>query len=460
MAYELYEVLDTVRMTESENFDIRAVTLGISLLDCASSHAGHVSSRACEKIRRVAGHHVAVSEEVESLFGVSIANKRVAVTPVSLIAAGLDARGYVRLAAALDGAAADIGVDFLAGFSALVERGMTRGDLAFMEALPEALASTRHLCASVNCASTSAGINADAVLRMGRVIREAAGRTADSDSSACTRLVTFCNAVADNPFIAGAFHGPACGEAVLNVGISGPGVVLRAVRDLQETRDLATVCEAVKRTAFKITRAGELIGRQVAERLAKRAGVQVVFGIVDVSLAPTPVTGDSVGEILMAMGLEEIGSPGTTAALAMLTDSVKKGGTMASSRTGGLSGAFIPVSEDATLARAAERGHLGLEKLEAMTAVCSVGLDMIALPGDTPAETLAGIMLDEFAIGMMNNKTTACRLIPVAGKGAGDYAEWGGLLGRAPVIEPRASACARLVRRGGQIPAPVRSLTN
>ena len=337
---------------------------------------------------------------------------------------------------------------------------MTQGDIAYMEALPEALASTRHLCASVNCASTSAGINTDAVLRMAHVIREAAVRTADSDSSACARLVTFCNAVADNPFIAGAFHGPACGEAVLNVGISGPGVVLRAVRDLQETRDLAALCEAVKRTAFKITRAGELIGRQVAERLAQRSGVQVGFGIVDLSLAPTPAAGDSVGEILAAMGLDEIGAPGTTAALAMLTDSVKKGGPMASSRTGGLSGAFIPVSEDSTLARAAELGHLGLEKPEAMTAVCSVGLDMIALPGNTPAETLAGIMLDEFAIGMMNNKTTACRLIPVAGKAVGDYAEWGGLLGRAPVIEPRASACARLVRRGGQIPAPVRSLTN
>ncbi len=460
MAYELHEVLDTVRMTESEHFDIRTVTLGVSLLDCANASAAVVCRKAYDKIRRTAAHQVHVAEEVEALYGIRIANRRVAVTPVTLVGGSFGAKDFIHFAHALDSAARDIGIDFLAGFSAFVARGMHNADHAYMEALPEALASTRHLCASVNCASTSAGINVDAVMRVSNVLLEAAHRTADTDSSGCTRTVTFCNAVPDNPFIAGAFHGPSLGEVVLNVGISGPGVILRAVRDLPVSSDIAAVCETVKRTAFKITRAGELIGRQVARRLRARSGVPVDFGIVDLSLAPTPQERDSVGAILLAMGLEELGAPGTTAALAMLTDSVKKGGTMASSRTGGLSGAFIPVSEDIALASAVGSGQLSLAKLEAMTAVCSVGLDMVALPGDTSPEHLAGIMLDEFAIGMMNNKTTACRLIPVVGKSAGDIAHWGGLLGSAPVMALPHAASRVLVRRGGSVPAPMRSLTN
>ena len=460
MAYELHEVLDTVRMTASEHFDIRTVTLGVSLLDCSNASPEVVSQNAYEKVLHTAAHQVHVADEIESLYGIRIANRRVAVTPVTLMGGSFEAGDFIRLANSLDAAANEIGIDFLAGFSALVSRGMHKADHAYMEALPEALASTRHLCASVNCASTTAGINVDAVVRMSHVLRQTAERTAGTDSSGCTRLVTFCNAVPDNPFIAGAFHGPSLGEAVLNVGISGPGVVLRAVRDLPLTGDLSSVCEEVKRTAFKITRAGELIGRQVARRLQARSGVPISFGIVDLSLAPTPQERDSVGAILLAMGLEEVGAPGTTAALAMLTDSIKKGGTMASSRTGGLSGAFIPVSEDSVLARAMDSGQLSMAKLEAMTAVCSVGLDMIALPGDTSTDYLAGIMLDEFAIGMMNNKTTACRLIPVAGKSAGDFAHWGGLLGSAPIVAVPEAPSHALVKRGGHIPAPIRSLTN
>ena len=460
MAYELHEVLDTVRMTESEHFDIRAVTLGVSLLDCASVLPQTVCARAYDKIRRASAHHVAVSEEMEARYGVRIANKRVAVTPVALIAGGLSADDYIRLAMVLDAAAEDVGVDFLAGFTALVERGLTRGDEAFLDALPGALAATKHLCASVNCGSTSAGIHGDAVLRMADVILDTALRTRENDSDGCARLVSFCNAAPDNPFIAGAFHGTSGPEVAVNVGVSGPGVVLRAVRELGPDAGFGEVCEAVKRTAFKIARAGELVGRQIAQRLNARSGIPVEFGVIDLSLAPSPVEGDSVGAILVAMGLEDVGAPGTTAALAMLTESVKKGGGMAASRTGGLSGAFIPMSEDLDMARAAERGHLTLEKLEAMTSVCSVGLDMIALPGATPRETLAAIMLDEFAIGMVNNKTTACRLIPVHGKDVGDYAEWGGLLGRAPVLPVSALSSAVFARRGGRIPASIRSLKN
>ncbi len=460
MAYELHEVLDTVRMTESEHFDIRAITLGVSLRDCSSSLPQTVRARAYDKIRRVASHHVTVAEAIEALYGVQIANKRVSVTPITLVADGLSAADFVALARTLDTAATDIGIDYLAGFSALVQRGMTRGDAAYFDALPEALAATRHICASVNCGSTRAGINADAVLRLAKVLLETARLTAKEDSLGCTRLVGFCNAIPNNPFIAGAFHGPSEPEAVLNVGISGPGVVLRAVRDVGLDADFGTMCEAIKRTAFKITRAGALIGRKAAARLHERSGVPVSFGIVDLSLAPTPKEGDSVGEVLRCMGLEDVGGAGSTAALSMLTESIKKGGVMATSRVGGLSGAFIPVSEDPVMARAAARGHLTIDKLEAMTAVCSVGLDMIAVPGDTPAETLAALMLDEFSIGMINNKTTACRLIPVHGKGVGDTAAWGGLLGTTPVMPLKRLSSKHFARRGGQIPAPIRSLTN
>lgn len=460
MAYELHEVLDTVRMTESEHFDIRAITLGISLRDCSSSLPQTVRARIYDKIRRVGSHHVAVAEAIETLYGVQIANKRVSVTPITLVADALSAADFVGIARILDTAAADIGIDYLAGFSALVQRGMTRGDIAYFEALAEALATTRHICASVNCGSTRAGINADAVLRLAHVLLETARLTAEEDSRGCARLVGFCNAVANNPFIAGAFHGPSEPEAVINVGISGPGVVLRAVRDVGLDADFGTLCEAIKRTAFKITRAGALIGRRAAERLNARSGIPVSFGIVDLSLAPTPKDGDSVGEVLRCMGLEDVGGAGTTAALSMLTESIKKGGVMAASRVGGLSGAFIPVSEDPVMVRAAARGHLTIDKLEAMTAVCSVGLDMIAVPGDTPAETLAALMLDEFSIGMINNKTTACRLIPVHGKGAGDTAVWGGLLGSTPVMPLKRLSSKHFARRGGQIPAPIRSLTN
>jgi len=460
MPYDILEVLDTVRMTEMEHFDIRTITLGISLRDCSSTLPQTVRAHVYDKIRRTAAHHVAVAEEVEALYGVHIANRRVSVTPIALVAGSLPPAELIGLAQILDTVAEHVGIDFLAGFSALVEHGMTRGDVALLEALPAALATTKRVCGSVNCASTAAGINADAVRTMADVIKETARLTADHDSVGCARLVSFCNAVPDNPFIAGAFHGPSEPEAVINVGISGPGVVLRTVRELGLDADFGALCEAIKRTAFKITRAGELLGRQCAERLNQRTSVPITFGVVDLSLAPTPEEDDSIGEILIAMGLEDVGAPGTTAALALLNESVKKGGLMAASYVGGLSGAFIPVSEDQAMIRAAERGHLTLEKLEAMSAVCSVGLDMIALPGDTPAETLAGILLDEFAIGMINNKTTACRLIPVHGKQVGEYAEFGGLLGRAPIMPVSRLSSRSFVQRGGRIPAPIRSLTN
>ncbi len=460
MPYDLREVLDTVRMTEMEHFDIRTITLGISLRDCSSRLPQTVRARVYDKIRRAAAHHVAVAEEVEALYGVHIANKRIAVTPIALVADGLSRDEMIGLAQILDTAAAHVGVNYVAGFSALVEKGMTGGDRALMEALPTVLAMTERVCASVNCASTAAGINADAVLKTAEVIKETARLSAARDSVGCAKLVAFCNAVQDNPFVAGAFHGTSEAEAVINIGISGPGVVLRAVRELGPQADFGSLCEAIKKMAFKITRAGELIGRRCAERLGRRTGVPVTFGVVDLSLAPTPAEGDSMADILVAMGLEDVGAPGTTAALAMLNESVKKGGLMGAGYVGGLSGAFMPVSEDQAMARAAERGHITLEKLEAMSAVCSVGLDMVALPGDTPVETIAGILFDEFAIGMINNKTTGARIIPVHGKRVGDYAEFGGLLGSAPVMPVSRLASHVFARRGGRIPAPIRSLTN
>ncbi|GIV59751.1 PFL family protein [Rhodocaloribacter litoris] len=460
MHYDIREVIDTVQMLEVEHFDIRTITLGISLRDCSSRLPQTVRARVYDKIRRTAAHHVRVTEEIESLFGVRITNKRIAVTPIALVADGAGRDVFIDLARVLEAAAADVGVDYIAGFSALVEKGMTAGDRALIDALPEALAGTERVCGSVNCGSTAAGINADAVLAMARAVKETARLTADRNSIGCARLVAFCNAVQDNPFVAGAFHGPSEPEATINVGISGPGVILRAVNEVGPDADFGTLADAIKRTAFKITRAGELIGHRCAEQLSRKTGTPISFGIVDISLAPTPAEGDSIAEILTAMGLEDVGAPGTTAALALLNESVKKGGLMAARYVGGLSGAFIPVAEDEAMVRAALRGHISLEKLEAMTAICSVGLDMIALPGDTPVETIAGIMLDEFAIGMVNNKTTSCRLIPVAGKQVGDVVDYGGLLGRAPIMPVSALSSVPFARRGGRLPAPIRSLTN
>lgn len=460
MAYDLQEVIETVRMREIDNFDIRTITLGISLRDCGSRLPQTVRARVYDKIRRTAAHHVNVAEEIEALYGVEIVNKRISVTPISLVADGASPGDLVALAEILDTAAAHVGVDFIAGFSALVEKGTTAGDQALMAALPEVMAKTQRVCGSVNCASTQAGINADAVLHMAQIVKETAQRTADRDAIGCAKLVAFCNAVPDNPFVAGAFHGVSEPEAVINIGISGPGVVLRAVQELGPDADFGMLSETIKRTAFKITRAGELIGRRCAERLSERTGTPVTFGVVDISLAPTPAEGDSIADILTAMGLEDVGAPGTTAALALLNESVKKGGLMASSYVGGLSGAFIPVSEDQGMIRAAQRGHISLEKLEAMTAVCSVGLDMIAIPGDTPVETIAGLMLDEFAIGMVNNKTTSVRIIPVPGKGVGELVNFGGLLGTAPIMPVSRLGNAVFTRRSGRIPAPTRSLTN
>ncbi|MFW5972997.1 MAG: PFL family protein [Bacteroidota bacterium] len=460
MSLEIREVLDTLQMVEVEHFDIRTITLGISLRDCASRLPKTVQARVFDKIRRTGAHHVTVAEEVESTFGVRIANKRVSVTPVALIMDGAAPSDFVKLATVLDSAAEHVGIDFLAGYSALVEKGATVGDEALISSLPEALAATRRLCGSVNCASTSAGINSDAVRSVARAIKETARLTAAEDSAGCARFVAFCNAVQDNPFVAGAFHGPGEPEVVINIGISGPGVVLRAVREVGEGADFGQISEAIKRTAFKITRAGELIGRRCAERLSERSGIPIQFGVVDLSLAPTPAEGDSIGDILIAIGLEDVGAPGTTAALALLNEAVKKGGMMGASYVGGLSGAFIPVSEDQAMSRAAQKGHITIEKLEAMSSICSVGLDMVTIPGDTSEETLAGILLDEFAIGMINNKTTAVRIIPVEGKDVGDYAEFGGLLGGAPIMPVSRLGNHVLVHRGGRIPAPIRSLTN
>jgi len=460
MPLALREVLETVQMTEADAFDIRTVTLGISLRGCQSRDAESTRRNVYDRVVRTAEHHVAAAREVERTYGVRIANKRVSITPASLIADGFSPADFVALAEVLDRAAREVGVDYLAGFSALVEKGTTPGDAALIEALPEALATTERVCASVACGSTKAGINADAVLAVARAIKGMAARTAERDSIACAKFVAFCNAVGDNPFVAGAFHGPSEPGAALNVGISGPGVVLRASEALGPDADFGAVTDAIKTMAFKITRAGELIGRRVAETLSQRGGQPVPFGVVDISLAPTPADRDSVGDVLRAMGLVNPGAPGTTAALAMLNEAVKRGGLMAARHVGGLSGAFMPVSEDQAMIEAAASGDLTLEKLEAMSAICSVGLDMVAIPGDTSAETIAGILFDEFAIGMINDKTTAVRILPVAGKGVGEWADYGGLLGRAPVMPVSSVGNSVFARRGGRIPAPIRSLTN
>lgn len=453
MPYEFEEILETIKMTEVEHFDIRTVTMGISLRDCADRNIKVVCNKIYDKINGLASKHVALAKDVESTYGISIANKRVSVTPIALLADGFSPEEVVEIAMTLDKTAGEIGIDYIAGYSALVQKGFTNGDLALIKSIPMALSQTKKVCSSVNIGSTRAGINMDAVMMMAEAIKETARLTAAQDSIGCAKLVVFCNAVEDNPFVAGAFHGISEPEVVLNVGISGPGVVLDAIKSLGKV-DFIALSEAIKKTIFKITRAGELIGRKVAYKHG------IPFGIVDISLAPTPAEGDSIADILMAMGVEDVGAPGTTAALAMLNDCVKKAGQMASSSVGGMSGAFIPVSEDQGMIRAVEKGHLSIEKLEAMTAVCSVGLDMIAVPGATPAATIAGIIADEAAIGIINDKTTAVRIIPAVGKAVGDYVDYGGLLGRAPIMKVSTLDSSGFVTRGGRIPAPSRSLTN
>lgn len=448
------EIIETIRMVQAENLDIRTITLGVSLRDCAAKSAAEVAERVYEKLISVGKELVPVARELEGEFGIPIINKRISVTPIALVAESCKESDYVPIARAMDEAGRELGIDFIGGFSALVQKGFTRGDINLLNSIPEALAVTERVCSSVNAATSRAGINMDAVRAMGRIIKETANLTADKDGIGCAKLVVFANAPEDNPFMAGAFHGPGEPETTVNVGISGPGVVNTVVRRLPKEADFGEVAEAIKRTAFKITRAGELIGREAARRLG------VPFGIIDLSLAPTPAVGDSIANILEAMGLERCGAPGTTAALALLNDAVKKGGAMATSYVGGLSGAFIPVSEDAGMIRAASEGALSLEKLEAMTCVCSVGLDMIAIPGDTPAETISAIIADEMALGVINKKTTAVRIIPAPGKKAGDFVEFGGLLGRAPVMPVKGFDCSTFVKRGGQIPPPIQNLTN
>ena len=457
--WESEELRATLRMIEAEHLDIRAVTMGISLRDCATDDLHRTCQRVYDKITRSARRLVDVAKEVEGAFGVPITNKRISVTPIALVGEPTRAASYVPLAETLDRAGAELGIDYVAGFSAHVEKGATPGDLVLLDSIPEALSVTQRVCSSINVATTRAGINMDAIAHMGRIIKALAERTGDRGGIGCAKLVVFANIPDDNPFVAGALHGIGEGDRVLNVGVSGPGVVLSAIRRLRESGrkiDLGDVAETIKRMSFKVTRAGELIGREVAARL----GEGVRFGIVDLSLAPTPAIGDSVAEILEAIGLERTGAPGTTAALALLTDAVKKGGVMASSSVGGLSGAFIPVSEDHGMIEAVECGALSLEKLEAMTAVCSVGLDMVAVPGSTTAETLAGIIADEIAIGVVNNKTTAVRIIPAPGKEVGDKVVYGGLLGEAPIMPVSRFSSEAFIRLGGRIPAPIISLRN
>ena len=450
---EAQQIMETIRMIEEEKLDIRTITMGISLFDCADGDGRKARRNMYEKITRLAGHLVETGETIENEFGIPIIHIRISVTPIALIATASDDPDYVAFAQTLDAAAKATGVNFIGGFSALVQKGYTEGDRRLIHSIPEALAETERVCSSVNVGSTRAGINMDAVGEMGRIVKQTAARTADDQGLGCAKLVIFANAVEDNPFMAGAFHGTGEADCVLNVGVSGPGVVKRALEKVKG-QPFDVVSETVKKIAFKITRMGQLVGHEASTRLG------VPFGIVDLSLAPTPAVGDSVARILEEMGLESTGAHGTTAALALLNDAVKKGGIMACSHVGGLSGAFIPVSEDAGMIEAAESGILSIQKLEAMTAVCSVGLDMIAIPGDTPAETIAGMIADEAAIGVINNKTTAVRVIPAPGKRVGDRVEFGGLLGHAPVMAVNRSSSADFIHRGGRIPAPVHSFKN
>ncbi|MUG86229.1 DUF711 family protein [Paenibacillus timonensis] len=447
------EVQETNTMIREMNLDVRTITMGISLMDCAHEDLNVFNRNIYDKITRSAEHLVKTGEDLEKQFGVPIVNKRISVTPISIAAGGLKTDTFVPVAEALDRAAKEVGVNFIGGFSALVQKGFTNGDRVLINSIPEALAVTDRVCSSVNVGSSRSGINMDAVKQMGDIIIRTAERTADRGSIGCAKLVVFCNAVEDNPFMAGAFHGVGEQECVINVGVSGPGVVKRALEEVKG-KDFETLCETIKRTAFKVTRVGQLVAQEASKRLG------VPFGIIDLSLAPTPEIGDSIAEIFQVMGLEEAGAPGTTAALAILNDNVKKGGVMASSYVGGLSGAFIPVSEDHGMIEAVQRGALTLEKLEAMTCVCSVGLDMIAIPGSTRAATISGIIADEAAIGMVNNKTTAVRIIPVIGKDVGEIVEFGGLLGYAPIMPVNAFNCAPFIERGGRIPAPIHSFKN
>ncbi|MDD6347890.1 MAG: PFL family protein [Lachnospiraceae bacterium] len=449
----IYEVNETNKMIEQENLDVRTITLGISLLSCIDSDLDRLCEKIYSRITTLARDLVKTGREIEEEYGIPIVNKRISVTPIALIGAAAchSTADFVRIAHVLDDAAHEVGVNFLGGYSALVSKGMTKADELLIRSIPQALAETERLCSSVNVGSTKTGINMDAVRLMGRIIREAA--EVSENCIGCAKLVVFCNAPDDNPFMAGAFHGVTEDDAVINVGVSGPGVVKSALESCRDA-DFEELCETIKRTAFKITRVGQLVAKEASERL------QVPFGIVDLSLAPTPAVGDSVAEILKSIGVEHPGAPGTTAALALLNDQVKKGGVMASSYVGGLSGAFIPVSEDQGMIEAAECGALTLEKLEAMTCVCSVGLDMIAVPGDVSADTISGIIADEMAIGAVNQKTTAVRLIPAIGCQVGDRLEFGGLLGSAPVMPVNTFGCSRLIARRGRIPAPIHSFKN
>jgi uncharacterized protein (UPF0210 family) len=448
-----YEILETIKMIHEENLDIRTITMGISLMECCHPDGEACRRRIYDKISRYAQNLVKVGEDIEKEYGIPIINKRISVTPIALVAESCGDEDYVKFAQTLDKAADNLGVNFIGGFSALVHKGYTSGDRKLIRSIPEALAVTKKVCSSVNVATSKAGINMDAVAQMGRVIKEAAELTADAGALACAKLVVFANAPEDNPFMAGAFHGIGEPDSVINVGVSGPGVVKCALEKVKG-EDFSTVADVIKKTAFKITRMGQLVAQEASRRL------NVPFGIVDLSLAPTPEVGDSVAHILEEMGLEKCGTHGTIAALALLNDAVKKGGTMASSHVGGLSGAFIPVSEDAGMIDAALKGALCIEKLEAMTCVCSVGLDMIAVPGDTPAETISAIIADEAAIGVVNNKTTAVRIIPAPGKKAGDLVEFGGLLGTGPVMSLNKYGSSEFIKRGGRIPAPIISLRN
>lgn len=448
-----HDILETINMIDNENLDVRTITMGISLLDCIDSDMDKMCDKVYDKICRYAGDLVKTGENISKEYGIPIIHKRVSVTPIAMIAAACPTKSPVHLAKALDRAAKQIGVNFIGGYSALVHKGFGPGDYALIESIPEALSSTELVCSSVNIGTTKAGINMDAVAKMGHIVRKVAEATADQDSIGAAKLVVFCNAPEDNPFMAGAFHGPGEPDGVINVGVSGPGVVRAALAKAGDC-DLTGVADLIKKTAFKITRMGQLVAQEASRRLC------VPFGIVDLSLAPTPAIGDSVAYILEEMGLETCGAHGTTAALALLNDAVKKGGIMASSHVGGLSGAFIPVSEDAGMIHAASCGALTLTKLEAMTAVCSVGLDMIPIPGDTPAEIISAIIADEAAIGMVNSKTTAVRVIPAIGKKAGDELKFGGLLGNGPVMEVNRYSPLKFIQRGGRIPAPLQSLKN
>ncbi|HCA20193.1 MAG TPA: hypothetical protein DEO40_05915 [Treponema sp.] len=453
MIFSPVEVQETVNMFMRHKLDVRAITMGISLRDCACEDGKKSRRKMYDKIMSRAGNLVKVGQDIEKEFGVPIINKRISVTPISMVAEPSGEKSYIEWAITLDKIANELGIDFVGGFSALVQKGITPGDRTLIESIPDALNETGRVCSSVNVGTTKSGINMNAVKLMGEIIKRTAEVSKDKPVNGCAKLVVFTNAPEDNPFMAGAFHGPGEGDCVMNVGVSGPGVILAAAREFKG-RPINELADGIKKMAFKITRMGQLVGTEAAKRLG------VDFGILDLSLAPTPAVGDSVARILEEIGLEGAGAPGTTAALAMLTDMVKKGGVMASTNVGGLSGAFIPVSEDEGMINAVKQHSITLEKLEAMTCVCSVGLDMIAIPGDTPATTISGIMADEMAIGMVNNKTTAVRLIPAPGKKAGDWVEFGGLLGGCPVIDVNPFSCADFINRGGKIPAPIHSFRN